>query len=179
MLEPIDHQYFLIGYIARSQGVDGTVLIIPELYAPTLFDDIDLVRLKDARGDLIPARIESVQVQEKNDRLSFFVKFDHITDRNQAEMLKTNEVFVAREKVEHFIKDESTMEFASFEVQNEHGSIIGVVDEIMDNPGHAILAVSTDNGKLLIPFVDEYVSSIDEENAMIYCQNLHQLSNLG
>src|SRR5680860_72579 len=99
MLEPIDHQYFLIGYIARSQGVDGTVLIIPELYAPTLFDDIDLVRLKDARGDLIPARIESVQVQEKNDRLSFFVKFDHITDRNQAEMLKTNEVFVAREKV--------------------------------------------------------------------------------
>ena len=45
MLEPIENQYKKIGYIARSHGVQGDVLINPEFYAPTLFDTLDLVRI--------------------------------------------------------------------------------------------------------------------------------------
>lgn len=177
MLEPVDQQYVMIGRIAQAHGVDGTVLMIPEHYAPALFDEIDLVRLQNTRGDLVPARIESVRVQEKNNRLSFFVKFDHITDRNKAETLKDHQVFAANDKVGHLVEEDSAAKLASFEVRDESDATIGKVDHLIDNPAHPILVIETDSQQLLIPFVDEYIESTDEENAIIYCKNLGQLTD--
>jgi|AntRauTorckE6833_2_1112554.scaffolds.fasta_scaffold43517_2 16S rRNA processing protein RimM len=178
MLEPADQQYVMIGYIAQSHGVDGTVLIIPEFYAPDLFETVDLVRLQDTRGDLVPARIESVRVQQKNNRLSFFVKFDHITDRNESEALKNYRVYVNRHKVEHFMEEQEAHSLVSFEVKNEQNEPIGVIDDIVDNPAHLVLVVQTEHRQLLIPFVDEYVQATDEANAIIHCKNLEQLMDL-
>lgn len=179
MLESIEAQYQQIGYIARSHGVQGEVLIIPEMYAPTLFDTLDLVRIENTRGDLIPARIESVRVQEKNNRLSFFVKFEHVTDRTQAEQLKQHAVFTDRKKVEPLIdRKESPLDIRSFTVRNKDQHI-GTVESIIDNPAHPILEIATDdNEKLLVPYVDEYVMAVDEKNQQIQCQNLEQLKGL-
>lgn len=179
MLEPIENQYKQIGHISRAHGIQGDVLIIPEVYAPTLFDSLDLVRLEDARGDLIPARIESVRVQEKNNRLSFFVKFEHIADRTQAEKLKNTTVFADREIVESLTaSDDVLIDFTSFEVRDDD-RFIGSVEEVIDNPAHPILQVVTNNqDQLLIPFVDEYVAGTDEDQQIIHCQNLDQLIDL-
>jgi len=179
MLEPIENQYKKIGYIARSHGVQGDVLIIPEFYAPTLFDTLDLVRIENTRGELIPARVESVRVQEKNNRLSFFVKFEHVTDRTQAEELKHFTVYADRETVEGLIsKDDDPIDFTAFEVWAD-GRPIGSVEAMIENPAHPILQVITDEQEqLLIPIVDEYVTGIDEESEKIQCKNLDQLRGL-
>jgi len=179
MLEPLENQYAKIGYIARSHGVAGDVLIIPELYAPTLFDALDLVHIVNTRGDLIPARVESVRVQEKNNRLSFFVKFEHVTDRTQAEELKNLAVFADREIVESLLDAEDvSLDLTSFEIWSQ-GKRLGTVEEVIENPAHPILQVFTDDQEqMLIPIVDEYVVDIDEESQKIQCQNLEQLSSL-
>ena len=179
MLEPIENQYKKIGYISRSHGVEGDVLIIPELYAPTLFDALDLVRIATARGDLVPARLESVRVQEKKNRLSFFVKFEHVNDRTQAENLKNLEVFADRDTVENLLDpDALPLDLTSFEIWADD-ELIGTVEEMMQNPAHPILQVATgDERELLIPVVDEYVTSIDEDEKKVQCINLHQLEGL-
>ena len=179
MLESVENQYEQIGYIARIHGVQGEVLIVPEIYAPTLFDTLDLVRIQNARGDLVPARIESVRVQEKNNRLSFFVKFDHITDRTQAEKLKHAAVFADREVIEHlFGEEELPVNLTSFEVWSDDQQV-GSVTDIIDNPAHPVLEVVTDSqDQLLIPFVNEYITDVDEDQQRIQCQNLNQLFDL-
>lgn len=178
MLEPIEDQYKQIGYVARSHGVKGEVLILPEIYAPQLFDDIDLAHIQNAGGDLIPVRIESVRVQEKNNRLSFFVKFEHVSDRTQAEELKGFSVYAANDKVVGMDEDEK-QDYTSFEVTDDNGNRIGIVEDIIENPAHLILQITTDDGQqLLVPFVDEYVVSTDIEKQEIQCQNLDQLAGL-
>lgn len=179
MLESIDDQYSKIGHIARSHGVQGKVLIIPELYAPTLFDSLDLVRIEDARGDLLPARIESVRVQEKNNRLSFFVKFEHVTDRTHADSLKQCAVFAEREKVGSLLGDDDDWDYlVSFSIINNEKSI-GTVIAVIDNPAHPILEVHTpEKDQLLIPCVEEYIVTVDEDNQQIQCKNLDQLTKL-
>lgn len=179
MLESVDDQYKKIGYIARSHGVQGEVLIIPERYAPTLFDSLDLVRIEDARGDLLPARIESVRAQEKNNRLSFFVKFEHVTDRTQAESLKQFAVFVEREAVDELVDEEDDWErLVSFDIMLndlQAGTVVGVIA----NPAHPILDVRTpEQDQLLIPFVEEYVVEVDKNKQQIQCINLDQLTKL-
>lgn len=180
MLQPIEKQYLQIGYIARSHGVNGEVVILPERITPQLFNDIDLAHIQDARGDLIPARIESVRVQQKNNRLSFFVKFEHVTDRNQAEELKGFAVYIKRDKTGHLIEDDDTSaDYASFNVYDESERPVGVVNRVIENPAHPILEITTRNDtQLLVPFVDEYVVSSDEKNRVIVCQNLDQLTDV-
>src|SRR5699024_4041103 len=179
MLESIENQYQRIGHIARSHGVQGDVLIIPDRYAPTLFDSLDLVRIKNTRGDLIPARIESVRVQEKDNRLSFFVKFEHVTDRTQADRLKQLAVYINRD----LLKSESAQEdgltdLTAFEIWVDNRSI-GTVESVIQNPAHPILQVVTEEGEqLLMPFVDEYVAAVDEERERLQCRNLEQLKGL-
>ena len=177
MLEPADQQYVMIGHIAQAHGVDGTILMIPEHDAPALFETIDLVRLQNTRGDLVPARIESVRVQERNDRLSFFVKFDHITDRNQAEALKNHRIYADRTNVGDLTKPDGPASLISFEIRDDQDNLIGSVDDLIENPAHPILVAETKTGDLMIPFVDEYITSTDEENAIIYCKNLNQLTD--
>ncbi len=179
MLEPIEDQYLMIGHIARSHGVKGEVLIISEVYAPQLFDEIDLAHIQNARGDMIPARIESFRVQEKNNRLSFFVKFEHVSDRNHAEELKSYPVYVMREKAEGVIEEEETVDYTDFELVDDQHKNIGIITGIIDNPAHLILEVITnEQQQLLIPFVDEYIRSVDEDKQIIQCHNLEQLSDL-
>ncbi len=179
MLEPIENQYTQIGHISRSHGVEGDVLIIPEMYTPTLFDALDLVHITNARGELVPARIESVRVQEKNNRLSFFVKFEHVTDRTQAENLKNAAVYADRDIVESLLDpDALPLDLTSFDVLAD-GQSIGTVEAMLENPAHPILEVVTnEQDQLLIPLVDEYVVDIDEESEQIRCKNLDQLRGL-
>jgi len=179
MLEPVENQYIQIGYIARSHGVAGDVLIIPEVYAPTLFDTLDLVRIENARGELLPARVESVRVQEKNNRLSFFVKFEHVTDRTQAERLKHFAVFADREMVESLVtQNGASIDFTAFEIWVD-GNPVGSVKAVIENPAHPILQVLiNEQEQLLIPLVDEYVNGIDKEAERIQCKNLDQLRGL-
>lgn len=180
MLDPIEDQYLLIGHINRSHGVKGEVLIISDLYAPDLFDEIDLVHLQNSRGDLIPARVESVRVQEKQNRLSFFVQFEHVADRNEAEQLKNRPVYVNREAAEPLIdQSDVAVDFSSFQVLDEQGQHLGEVELTIDNPAHLILQVVTNEGDhLLVPFVDEYIISFNEDEKSIRCRNLDQLEDL-
>lgn len=179
MLEPIEDQYMMIGHIARSHGVHGEVLIISDVDAPQLFDEIDLAHIQNARGDLIPARIESVRVQQKNNRLSFFVKFEHVPDRNRAEELKSFCVFVARDKIEALLEEDHSADLTTFTVEDADNKISGYISEILNNPAHPILQVITDNRqRLLIPFVDEYVVATDEKEKIIRCKNLDKLADV-
>ncbi len=178
MPEPIENQYFLMGHIARSNGVDGTVLIvpIPEAEDPGLFDEVELIYLQNGRGDLIPARIESVRVQQKDKRLSFFTKFEHIANRREAESLTGFPVLVAKDKASNMVSEKAG--WISFEVFDDKKEYIGKVENMIENPAHPILDISIVRGNLLVPYVDEYIEAVDEENEAIYCKNLEQLKAL-
>lgn len=179
MLEPIDSQYLQIGYIARSHGINGEVLIYLDLFIPQLFDEVDLVYIQDARGDLVPARVESFRVQEKNERLLFFVKFEHVTDRNQAEELKSRTVYAERSKINHLLEEEDTStDYTSFNVYDEEEQSFGEVTGMIESPAHPILEVATKTEQqLLVPLVDEYIRSIDKASNIIRCKNLDQLTD--
>lgn len=178
MPEPIAQQYLLIGHVSSAHGVDGTVLFIPvpEAADPRLFEQIELVWLQNERGDLVPARISSVQPQVQDDRVSFFVKFMHVSDRTEAQNLNGRSVLIDKSKTEHVIADEHAWQ--SFDVLDENQEKVGTVEQVTENPAHFIINVATATGSLPVPCVDEYVTEVDEAEAVIRCKNLDQLKAL-
>lgn len=179
MLQPIDHQYRKVGVIERSHGIDGEVVVTPEIGDSTLFDEIDLVYLRDHRGDMVPARIERVRVQQKK-QVSFFVKFEHVADRNAAENLRGYFIFLEKDQPLSAVDSVPELpEWTGFRLIDEHGSLCGVVREIIENPAHPLLKVERENGStILVPLVDEYIESSEPERRTLQGRNLQMLMDL-
>jgi 16S rRNA processing protein RimM len=175
-VEPLENQYKRIGRIAGPHGLDGTVLVVPESGAADILERIDLVRLQDNSGNLVPARVESVRVQQEKKRTTFFVKFNHITDKDQALQLKKRPVFISKDKLDDV--DEAANSIISYSIRDENHNELGTVKDVLSNPAHPILVVQNGDHERLIPFADEYIVEVDDENSIIYCQNMQQLSEL-
>lgn len=178
MIEDANTSDFVqVGRIQRSHGLDGELSIQFEDEYLDVVDNLNLVYLRNERGDFIPARILKLREEGIRSINSFFVQFEHIADRNAAERLKGQGIFLENSEIP--VTGESAVsesELLDHEVLDEDDNAIGLVVDVMDNPAHPILVVATTSGTLLIPFVEQYVTEVRDQN--IYCQNLEQLEGL-
>ena len=85
-----------VGYIDRAHGLHGEVMVVWGLPDPSVIDDQEnlLVFLKNNRGDLYPLRALSFRKENKRSSPSFFVRFDKIANRSQAEAIKHRHLFI-------------------------------------------------------------------------------------
>jgi len=167
-----------IGRIGRPRGLDGVVRLMPSIPLSTdLLESIKIVYIKNERSDLIPVRIESVQLEEKNNRQTFFVKFDMIANRTEAEAMMDKGIFSDQLIDEDPAESTESIDLSGYKViyNNE---LFGKVLDVLENPAHPILEIKMDDGSLLIPFVDEFVEKTDHDNRTIHCRNMDQLTDL-
>lgn len=169
--------FIQVGHIVRSQGLEGELKVIFDVQDPQAAEDVSLVYLRNERGDLYPARITEMRMEDKRNNISFFVHFDHIADRTGAEALRGKGLYLETEKAGPFIKAESNGEdsLVDHEVYDDQEHI-GRVIEVMNNPAHPILVVATTAGSRLIPYIDHFVT--DTREGSIYCQNLDELEGI-
>lgn len=165
-----------IGRIGRPRGLDGWVRFEPENpYAATLISENRIVYINDHRSGYRPLRIEDVYTEEKRNTVSFFVKFDMITNRTKAEEVKDKAIFSDQFDPEQD-NDPSVVDYTGYDIiADDSNESIGSVLDMMDNPAHSILEAKIGKRSLLIPFVDEFVSEVDHDSRIIRCQNLDQL----
>jgi 16S rRNA processing protein RimM len=168
-----------IGRIGKPRGLEGLVRFIPgDTFIDGLFDDLRICYIKNDRGDLIPTRVESVSTETKQNRDLFFVKFDMITDRSEAESVTDRAVYTESSNLlDDDDKIETELDILGFIIFYD-GEHFGTVEGVIDNPAHPILEVNRDDEILLIPLVDEYVENIDRNDEIIYTRQLDQLFDL-
>ncbi|WP_069132088.1 ribosome maturation factor RimM [Rhodohalobacter halophilus] len=173
-----DNRFTEIGRFGRPRGLDGNIRFQPnENFVDGLFVQSDLFYIKNERSDLIPARMESCRIEEKRNQQTFFVKFDLIADRNDAEKAMNKALYVVTEELQS-LRDEQpadTEDMIGYRIISNNQEIGNVLD-IFENPAHPILEIKYQSGSLLIPMVDEYIDRVDHESDSIYCKNLHQLT---
>lgn len=177
MVQSIRNRFVEIGRVGRPRGLEGVVRFMPnENFADDLFDRADLFYMKNERTDLVPSRIESVDVETKRNQQTFFVKFDMIADRTDAETAQNKAVFIKADLFDEVVDTpDDDDSFISYTIEYD-GEEFGEVLDVMMNPAHPILEVKHGSGTILIPMVDEYVDETDHENGIITCINLDQLT---
>ena len=115
-----------------------------------------------------PRQARVVSVEMLDDR-SAAVHFDSVLDRATAELLCGCSVLVRRDDV----PDEAFAEaddFEGFAVVDARFGELGTVSGMMENPAHPILLVDACGGKdgrILIPWVGEFIEEVDERSAVI------------
>jgi 16S rRNA processing protein RimM len=168
-----------IGRVLREQGLKGELKVQFNFEDAEQLEAINLMYLRNQRGDFYPCRIADFRIEGKGNKTSFFVQFDHIADRSSAAALKNRAVFIERSLHEQlFTEEEQSEPFIDYEVVDEDGKHVGLVTEVLDSGLQQVLTVASPKGALLIPVVDAFVCSVDDEQQIVYAQSLDILRDM-
>lgn len=180
MTQSANSRFVEIGRLGKPRGLDGVIRFEPgKLFTVDIFEETELFYIKNVRSDLIPIRIENIHAEEKRNQLTFFVKFDTIASRTDADAAQGKSLFTTNDKIntEDEFKDDSSTSLIGYSVLYD-GSPVGQVLDLLENPAHPIIEIKLDSGALLVPYVDEFVEKTDHENHTLVCKNLDQLTDI-
>lgn len=166
---PIPDDLVLVGHVTGAYGIQGWVRIRPYssdgdalLSAKTWW--LDKPELHD---------VEMLQSKLHNDEV--VARLMGVSGREAAEALKGATVQIRRSHFPALDNDEFYwVDLIGLAVVNERGEHLGVVGDLMDNGAHPILRVEQPvaegqkpTPELLIPFVDQFVKTVDQAARLI------------
>jgi 16S rRNA processing protein RimM len=155
---------FELGYIVKSHGLDGKVQAFFDVEDLDNFIDIDSVFLEQ-KGSFVPYFIEDIIALDSNKVL---IKFEEIDKKDQADVLKGSKLFLSLSflpKLEngHFYYHD----LISYEVIDSEKGNIGVVKEFVEASSQVIMTVIFGEKEILIPFHDDFILEVNNENKTI------------
>ena len=156
-----EQKWIIIGKVVAAQGLKGEVRVNPSTDFPERFE------VPGQRWLRFPKQTPQSVELEKGRRIPgksvFVVKFEHITDRNQAEAIRGTEVLVRSgdrpdlEEGEYHVSDLMGLEVFDAKTKEK----LGVVTDLFA-AGQDVLQVTDDKEKKhLVPFVKEIVPVVD------------------
>lgn len=158
--------YFRVGVITSAHGIRGAVKVFPKTDDAERFEDLEEVFFSkhDSETILGSYRIESVAYMQN----MVLLKFEGINDRNAAELLKGQELWVDRAHAVALEDDEYYMaDLIGMKAVSEEGEELGEVIDYMETAANLVLVVRKDREEILIPMVDVFVRNVDFDQNVI------------
>lgn len=155
---------FFFGFVTKTHGTDGTILIKPELGIDIDYESIESVFI-EINGSLVPFFIEDNR--SKNNSVVF--KLNGIDDINTAKELINNKIYSKILKniiVENY--EFQDLEIIGFNVIDSTYGNIGIVETILQLPQQKIMQIKKGEAEILIPIRNEFVQTIEKENKIIH-----------
>lgn len=156
-------KWVAMGYIKGVFGIKGWVKVSANTeYSDSLLDYPEWRLVKDGQKRTVAVESGKLSGGELQ------VKFEGIDDRNVAHELRgytievPREAFAPAEEGEYYWTD-----LVGMAVTNQEGISLGIVENLMETGAHDVLVVDGDYGKKLIPFVSNYIGSVNMEDRTI------------
>lgn len=155
-------KYLSVGYVTKPQGIKGEVRVKPLTDDMYRFDDLDEVFLK--RQD----RYVPVKIQRRRYAKDFVIlKLEGFEDRNQAETLRGEYLWISREQARPLPKDTYFIaDIVGCRVETCAGRFLGYVTGVLHTGSNDVYVVK-DKEEVLIPALKKVVVDVDVENSKI------------
>ena len=156
-------QRVAMGYIKGVFGIKGWLKIAANTeYADSLLDYPEWQLSKDGKTlnvTLEAGKIVSGELQ---------VKFEGIDDRDQAFALRGYTIEIPREEFAPTEEDEYYWaDLVGMTVVNKDNIVLGKVINLMETGANDVLMINGEHGQILIPFVSNYIETVDTEGKTI------------
>jgi 16S rRNA processing protein RimM len=150
----------LVGRIGRAHGILGEATIEVRTDDPDRRFAIGATVQTDSKGEL---KIISGRVHNG----ILLLGFEGISDRNGIEKLR-NVLLYTDVDIHETNEDEyHVMALIGCTAVLESGEVFGEVSDVVNLPGQDLLAIETEQGEQLIPFVHQLVPTVDIANKKI------------
>ncbi|ENW1678754.1 MULTISPECIES: ribosome maturation factor RimM [Neisseria] len=146
-----------MGYIKGVFGIKGWLKIAANTeYSDSLLDYPEWQLVKD--GKTVSVTLEAGKVV--NGELQ--VKFEGIDDRDSAFSLRGYTIEIPREAFAPTEEDEYYWaDLVGMTVVNKDHTVLGKVSNLMETGANDVLMIDGEHGQILIPFVSQYIETVD------------------
>jgi 16S rRNA processing protein RimM len=158
------NSFIKIGTILKTKGFDGTTLVVLD----TAIIDSSIKAVFIQKGSMYSPLI--IEKLTKIDDYTLHIKWANYSSKEQAQTLNNREIFINETLLGQFFDEELSEDLVGYAIYNLDENI-GEVIAIYQNNHQETLEIKLSNDKmLLVPLIDEYVMTIDDDKMAIYCQ---------
>ena len=157
-----------IGKFQKTHALQGELNAIVDVQEDYAEDDKPFI--VDVDGIYVPFYIESIRPKGST---SYLVQLAGVDSQEEAQQFVNKEIYAMRsDLIDYFETDGETFvdpdDIEGYEVVDSRLGDLGKVKEVNDATANVLLVVDTPDGdELLVPFVDEFVEEIDQDNKRI------------
>lgn len=152
----------VFGKLVNTHGLRGEVKIISN-------SDFKDERFKKGNKFFVGDEIVTVKSHRVHKNFDMIV-FEEYNNINQVEKFKGMEISIDKSTLSDLDDDEFYYhDLEGMEVRNnEDGAIIGSVVEVREMPSSTMLVIKTNEKRILIPFVEQFIAEVDTDQSKIY-----------
>lgn len=155
-----------MGRISSAHGIRGWIKIQPFTEHVDGLLDYETWWIGKENGPWREVKVLQGDINNK----SLLAQFPDCQDRNAAEKLKGFFIAVPRSQLpRRQLRDEFYWtDLIGLKVVNNTGTELGVVGNLLETGANQVLAVESDNGEILIPFIANAIKQVDLKNRVIH-----------
>lgn len=163
----LPHELQVLGYVARTHGVQGQVLVkVSSQYELTTDEPVFV----DIQGP-VPFFVETV----KKGSGGYIIQFEWIDSMEKAEKLVGKEFLIEAGSDEEDVVDYPII---GFTMKDAISGKSGPIKDVRPLNHHPLLIVEIDGVEIMIPFVEEMIVDVNEERQIIEMNLPEGLLNL-
>lgn len=164
--------FFQVGIITATHGVNGEVKVFPTTDDPKRFKRLKEVLLDTGKERLL-LKIESVKFFKQ----FVILKFQDINNINDVERYRKCSLLVSRENAVRLGRDEYFVaDLEGLQVRDEDGAPIGTLKSVIETGANDVYDITLSDGReLLLPAIKQCVLEVDVKAGFI---RIHILEGL-
>lgn len=157
-----------IGFIRKTHGVHGELVLEYEqefeqsvAEASRFFLEID--------GLLVPFFVAEDGLRFRSAKTAL-VTFDWVETEKYARRLVGSSVYLFNHEIVDDPEETSIAQFLHFTLLDENGNKVGQISAVDDYAGNIVFTVEAETGEILVPFNEDFLLNIEEEQKTIQLQ---------
>ena len=155
--------YISVGYVLKPQGIKGEIKVEPLTDYIERFDELDILYIKED-DKYTPTRILSRKYSPNH----VFLLLEGYYDRNQAEKLRGQYLWIARDQVRELPEDTFLIaDIIGCAVYTKEGQYLGSVDDVIETGSNDVYVTKGPLGDVLIPGLKKVILDVDIKNKKI------------
>lgn len=151
--------YTQIGVVVKPHGLKGAVVCLVEADYMEAFPGLKTLFVEQL-GTKVPYAVQE-RAPLNADR--YKVTLTGVSTQEAANALRGQNLFCPTKE----LPLKSTLDIEGFQIHTESAGLIGEVSQVLKSSTQVLLEVSDENQSWLIPFVEDFIVSIDPDQRVI------------
>jgi 16S rRNA processing protein RimM len=158
------NQYFKIGKLAATFGVEGQLILEHNLGKKTSLKGLENIFIEENKDSFLPYFISSTKIKSGTE---IYISLEGLKSKEAAKFLVKKEVWLHENDFKKFAAGAAPISLLGFMIVDKEQEI-GEILEVIEQPHQILCTISIDGKEALIPIHEKSLEKIDKKNRKVY-----------
>jgi 16S rRNA processing protein RimM len=159
-------QYFSIGQIVASFGLQGEVVLKHNLGKKTSLKGLDVLFVEESKDRLLPYFITGAKIKNESE---VYVAFEGIATKEAARKLNHKKVWLREEDFKKHAGKSAPISLLGYQLLDK-GTALGPILEVIEQPLQILCRLEIEGKEVLIPLHEETIRSINHKKKEVHVE---------